>query len=304
MIKINTKLKFRKHIWNNYADGQFDYSSCHICYSFKECNKELEMDIIILSEEYSEVICPVLSEILDFLYLVCGTMPKIVSYKENDIEKDLSLLACRYFPSKQFFSNEHLIDINNLTLNEITLNNIKEIIRNKPFEIFWAFTALTSIGYEKIYSEHKITLLLQCFEGYIYNKDIKYQTYSFKDSIKEIVSILFEYDTKYNIEILKTLGIGEDEYLNTLKDTRHQFSHYISKNKSLNGGKDYLINFVLLHYIFRIYLLKEISIEPKEKNVEEFLKSVYDWINSLKNDNFQDYKSVSYSMRLIFKHFN
>ena len=69
------------------------------------------------------------------------------------------------------------------------------------------------------------------------------------------------------------------------------------------GGKAYLINFVLLHYIFRIYLLKEINIEPK-KNVEKFLKSVYDWVNSLKNDNFQDYKSVSYSMRLIFKHFN
>ena len=88
-----------------------------------------------------------------------------------------------------------------------------------------------------------------------------------------------------------------------LTDTRHQFSHYISQNNSLTDGKDYIINFVLLNYIFRIYLIKEIGLIPKEKNIEEFLKSIYDWINTLKDDNFKDYKSVAYSMNLIYKHF-
>lgn len=199
-----------------------------------------------------------------------------------------------------------MIDINNSTLNETTLENIKNTIRNKPFEVFWAFTALTSKAYEKIYAEHRITLLLQCFEGYIYNKDSKYQLRSvtFKDRITEIIDILFEYEKKYNTDILKTLTLTEDNYINTLADTRHQFSHYINKKNSLEGSNEYIINFVLLHYIFRIYLLREINVIPKEKNIEEFLKSVYDWINSIKDNNFKDYKSVAYSMNLIFRHFN
>lgn len=306
MIKIEAKLKLKKHIWNNYANGSFDYSSCHICFSFEEKNKELEMFISILTKESSEEISPVLIEIFDFLYLACGTMPYIVYYKENDVEKDLSRFSCRFFPSKQFFHNEHLIDINNSTLNETTLESIKNTIRNKPFEIFWAFTALTSQDYEKIYAEHKITLLLQCFEGYIFNKDTKYQlrTVSFKERITEIINVLFEYEEKYNTELLKTLTITKDDYLKVLTDTRHHFSHYIGKNNSLSEGKDYIINFVLLHYIFRIYLLREVNVIPKEKNIEEFLKSVYDWINSLKDNNFKEYKSVAYSMNLIFQHFN
>ena len=282
MINIETKLKFRKHIWNNYNNGQFNYCSSRISYSFEEKKKELEMTILITTENKEEF-SPVFIEIVDFLYLACGTMPNIIYYKENDEEKDLSILPCRYFPSKQFYSNEHLIDIDDSTLNKTTLENIKNTIRNKPFEIFWAFTALTSKGYEKIYAEHKITLLLQCFEGYIYNKDIKYQSYSFKDSIKEIISYFFDYDKKYNVEILKTLAITEDEYLNILRDTRHQFSHYISKNKSLSRGQDYLINFILLHYIFRIYLLKEINKSLKKlKKQEEKLISKFKYLGYIK----------------------
>lgn len=294
MINIETKLKFRKHIWNNYSDGQFEYCASHISYSFELNGKELEMTIGI-STERQEEISTIFIEIVDFLFLACGTMPVIVYYKEDDVCKDVSKLPCRYFPSEQFYCSHHLIDINDSTLNETTLKSIKDTIRSKPFGLFHAFTALTSKGYENIYSEHKITLLLHCFEGYIYNKGTKYQSYTFKESIKEIINTLFQYDKNYDIEILKTLSTNENEYLNILKDTRHQFSHYICKSKSLNTGQDYLINFVLLHYIFRIYLLKEINIVPKEDNIKEFLYSVYDWINSLKDNNFKNYKSVVYS---------
>ncbi|MDD3831635.1 MAG: hypothetical protein PHW00_03140 [Clostridia bacterium] len=302
MIIIETKLKIKKHIWNNYDNGQFDYSSCRVCYSFKKKNEELEMCISILSKEYNEEICPIFTEIVDFLYLACGTMPYIIYYKENNVEKDLSNLACRYFPSKRFFTNNHLIDINNSTLNENTLINIKNIIRNKPFEIFWAFTSLTSQSYAEIYEEHKITLLLQCFDGYIYNKDIKYQqsAVTFKDRLSIIVNILFEYEKKYNTEILKTLNINENIYLEKLTNTRHQFSHYIIKNNTLNSGEDYIFNFVVLHFIFRIYILREIRLIPKEDNIKEFLNSEYDRINSSKNSGFKDYKSVAYRMKRIF----
>ena len=98
MINIETKLKFRKHIWNNYNDGQFDYCSSHISYSFEEMKKELEMTVLITTNKH-EGICPVFIEIVDFLYLACGTMPNIIYYKENNVEKDLSILPCRYFPS-------------------------------------------------------------------------------------------------------------------------------------------------------------------------------------------------------------
>ncbi len=300
MIKVETKLKYKRHSWTNYSKGSFKYSSCQIEYDFKDNSKYLEMYISILTEEYNEVVCPVFIEIVDFLYLACGTMPIIDFYKENGVNKDITVLSCRFFPSKQFFSNEHLIDINESTLNKQALTNIKNIISNKPFEIFSAFTALTSDSYEKIYAEHKINLLLQCFDGYIYNKDKKYHKMHFKDRLKEIINVFFEYEKKYNTEILKTQNILEDDYLEKLKNTRHQFSHYIKKQNTLECGQEFVVNFFLLHYTFRIYLLKEINLIPKEKNVEEFFKSIYDWINILNNNDFKDYKSVAYGIRLIF----
>jgi hypothetical protein len=128
---------------------------------------------------------------IDFLYLALGTMPLILQYKENGVDIDLSkILACRFFPSMIFFGAEHLIDISNKTLNEKTLGEIKAIIRSKPFEIFWAFTALTSSSYERIYCEHRISLLLHCFEGYIYNKNDKYKELNFKGRVKEIINVL------------------------------------------------------------------------------------------------------------------
>ena len=43
---------------------------------------------------------------------------------------------------------------------------------------------------------------------------------------------------------------NDDDYLKVLTDTRHQFSHYISKNNSLSEGKDYIINFVLFAFYY------------------------------------------------------
>ena len=53
----------------------------------------------------------------------------------------------------------------------------------------------------------------------------------FKDRLKEIINVFFEYEKKYNTEILKTQNILEDDYLEKLKNTRHQFSHYIKSTK-------------------------------------------------------------------------
>lgn len=301
MIIIEAKLKLKKHSWNHYENGNFDYSSSHVDYSFVETSDGLNMLVSILSKEYSEVICPIFIDILDFLYLASGKMPEIIYYKENGFEKND--FSCRFFTSKQFCFDNDLIDITISTLNENNLDNIKNIIKNKPFNIFSAFTSLTSKAYENIYAEHKITMLLHCFEGYIYNKNSKYKNKRFKDRVKEIVNILFEYENKYNTEILRTFNITEDRYLTQLTNTRHQFSHYISQQDTLVGGKEYIQNFVILHYIFRIYLLREINLMPKEKNIEEFLKSLYDWINVSNNDKFKDFKSVAYSIKNIPKRF-
>ena len=236
--------------------------------------------------------------IMDFLYLALGVMPKIVLYMENNERKNLNQLVCRFFTAKQFFRNDHLIDITSNTLNEQVLKDINTKFINKKFKVFWSFTALTSTAYEKIYSEHKITLLLHCLEGYIYNKAHQYKKLKFKKKISEIISLLFDYDKKFDSEIIKTFKVSEKEYLNMLSDTRDQFSHYIAKKNPLIKGKNYMINFVLLHYIFRIYLLKEIDLKPKEKNIAEFLYSFYDWINILKNKNFTQYKSRTYKNNL------
>ena len=299
---IEAKIVFKKHIWTNYSNYKFVYESCIIDYMFICDDKDLNMLISINSTLSRENVWSVFVELLDFLYLAFGTMPRIVYYKENGTAKNLSNILSRFLPSDQHFKSEHIIDVSEFTLNEKTLSDLKNIIRNKPFEIFWAFTALTSTAYEHIYSEHKITLLLQCFEGYIYNTASP--GIDFKSRISQIVNVLFDYDKQYNSEILSTLSVSEEEYLNILKDTRHQFSHYISKRNSLSQGQEYIINFILLHYTFRIYLLTEIGIQPNEKNIEEFFKSIYDWINVLKNPNFNNFKSVAYSMNFVLKQLN
>ena len=68
--------------------------------------------------------------------------------------------------------------------------------------------------------------------------------------------------------------------------------------------RESLFNKLCFIALYFSHLLIKRNQHRAKKNVEKFLKTVYDWVNSLKNDNFQDYKSVSYSMRLIFKHFN
>lgn len=297
MNRIDVKLKYKKHIWTKYSNGSFSYNSYQVNYIFTNLsNREICMDITILTDSVNSGICPVFVEIIDFMYLACGTMPIIIYYKDNNKDIALEQISCRFFPAMKYFKNENLIDISNQTLNESTLTNIQNIVRNKPFEIFSAFTALTSSAYEEIYIEHRIALLLHCFEGYIYNKDSYYQKngITFKDRINEILKVLFDYDKKYNTEILKTLNFSEDGFLQTLTDTRHQFSHYIIKNSPLTED-NYLVTFFLLHYIFRLYVIKEINLVPNEKNIEEFLKSIYDWLNVLNNSGFKNFKSITYA---------
>ena len=292
-LNVEAKLNFRKYIWINYRGHSFTYSLCEINYTLKANAQNTEMTINIASDIDSETVWSIFVEILDFMYLALGSMPKIIYYKENGMNKDLSKILNRFSPSTQFDNDWHLIDISPDTLNERTLANIKNIINNKPFEIFKAFTALTSEAYEHIYSEHKITLLLHCLEGYIYN-DVNFQGETFVSRISQIVNVLFEYETKYNTEILNTLLIPQKEYSTILKDTRHQFSHYINKSSALSKGQNYIIHFTLLHYIFRIFLLKEIKVVPNGKNVEEFLNSIYDWVNTLINPDFKNFKSIAY----------
>jgi hypothetical protein len=303
MKRFDVKLKYKKHIWTKYNKGSFYYNFCQVDYSFTHTpvNDEIEMNIVIISENIEEGVSSVFLEILDFMYLACGTMPIIVYYRENNIDVELDNLTCRFFPSMQFFKKDHLMDIDNQTLNDKTLLALQNIVQNKPFKIFSAFTALTSKGYEKIYAEHRISLLLQCLEGYIYNKGKQYQKTgtSFKSRIEEIVNVFVEYDDKYNSEILKTFNLTKDDFLKVLTDTRHQFSHYIVKNNSLTTGTDYIIYFILLHYVFRVYIIKEIGLTPREDNIKEFFNSVYDWINDIKNEKFENFKSVAYRQKNI-----
>ena len=303
MKKIAIKLRCKKHIWSQYCNGSFNYNASQVMYSFSDLNdKEIEMDITILTEDSTADFAPVFIEIMDFMYLACGSMPIIDCYRVNNNDFALDQITCRFFPSRKPSMGDQLIDITDQTLNDRTLSCVNNIIRGKPFEIFSAFTALTSTAYEEIYLEHKIALLLQCFEGYIYNTGAFSHVQTFKDRIEIIVKTLFEYDKKYNAEVLNSLGFSENNsYLEALKDTRHQFSHYMSKQNALSGGKKYLVNFFLLHYVFRLYLIKEIGLVPSEKNIEEFFKSMYDWINILNDPNFKNFKSVAYTWRNLIK---
>ena len=81
-----------------------------------------------------------------------------------------------------------------------------------------------------------------------------------------------------------------------IKNTRHMYSHYTKKNKTIKGD-----NFIYLYYIlelsFRVLVLEDVSVKYGNE-IEENLFSIHDWImeNRKKNIKLEEYKSATYKM--------
>ena len=98
------------------------------------------------------------------------------------------------------------------------------------------------------------------------------------------------------IKIFESLNTYPNKIKEQIKNTRHMYSHYTKKNKTIKGD-----NFIYLYYIlelsFRVLVLEDVSVKYGNE-IEENLFSIHDWImeNRKKNIELEEYKSATYKM--------
>ena len=230
------------------------------------------------------------------LFFNNGYFYEIKEYKENNkivnISKYNDIEA--YKTNNEFIKNYKITNIKNL----LNRKSIKEFnkIEHKYKMIFYAFYYLHSDKYNSVLCDHKFMILSQLCEGYIENskheKNIK--TTDFKGRIGIYIDFFRKIDKKNNAEIFKVLNTYPEKVKEQIKNTRHMYSHYTKKNKTIKGE-----NFIYLYYIleltFRILILEDIDIKHGE-DIKENLYSIHDWIMERKKEDIKigEYKSTIY----------
>ena len=141
-------------------------------------------------------------------------------------------------------------------------------------------------------------ILSQLCEGYIenskYEKIVK--THDFKGRIEIFIDLFRKSDIKNNSKIFEILNIYPKKIKEQIKNTRHMYSHYTKKKKTVNGN-NYIYYYYILELSFRLLVLKDINIKD-ESEINENLYSLHDWIieNRGSNIKMDDYKSITYKM--------
>ena len=232
------------------------------------------------------------------LFLNNGYFYEIKEYRENnkivDISKYSNIEA--YKTNNEFIKNYKITNIKNL-INKESISEFSKI-ENKYKMIFNAFNYLHSDRYNSVLCDHKFMILSQLCEGYIENSEHEkhIKTADFKGRIGIYIDLFRKIDIKINAEIFKILNTYPEKIKKQIKNTRHMYSHYTKKDKTIKGE-----NFIYLYYIlelaFRILVLDDINIKYGDE-VKENLYSIHDWIMEKRKESIkiEEYKSITYKI--------
>ena len=115
----------------------------------------------------------------------------------------------------------------------------------------------------------------------------------------------FEYEKKFNCEILSALGTDELGFLNTVTDTRNWNSHFSEREKPsrLKQGSMMVVYLEIVTFMIRIYLVKAIGGSVNEDAIKEFYFTVHDWIVNDIQKQQCTLKSNTYQMRKSLEKF-
>lgn len=232
------------------------------------------------------------------LFFNNGYFYEIEEYKENNKIKNIKNYSNieAYITNLEYIKNYRITNIKKI-INKETIKKFKKI-EQENILIFFAFYYLHSNKYNSILCDHRFIILSQLCEGYVENTihEKNAKTKDFKGRIGIYIDIFRKIDIKSNSKIFESLNTYPKKIKEQIKNTRHMYSHYTKKNKTIKGD-----NFIYLYYIlelsFRVLVLEDVSVKYGNE-IEENLFSIHDWImeNRKKNIKLEEYKSATYKM--------
>ncbi len=309
-IKLIHKYFSRKHIQN---------------FSFRLNKTNIEfnanhgiLNIIISGKKNVPFLKQVFFDIHSLLFIYLGSFPKIESISENGTETDISALSLKYTTSNHFYKHEAAIcHICPETINETILDKFNNLNRLAIYSL----EALMSESYDKIMTDHIITLLLHIIDGISDDRSIKakktilqkrYSSCWLSDNLGNYAVAVymlcekhfFYYHKKYNCEILSLLKCSKYDVMKIASDTRNSYSHFLNKNslyERLTTGDDMLIWFDIFHYAIRLKLIDDMNVVVNEEVVKEYYYILHDWILEIKYKRNDLIKSNTYKTAKAFE---
>lgn len=266
------------------------------------------IDLEIISKRNFTDIYKIVSIIHELIFLNFGYFLEIFEYLENDTIIDVSKYCnLDYINSFNSHFKGYYTDINNLITN-LSIRKYK-MLKNKFLNGLNSFFYLESKKYKDILVDHRFCILSQICEGLIESSrlenvvsarvnNISRRRYiNFKDRIEYYISELDYYNKKYMISIYKALRIKRTTFLEQMKNSRHSLSHYVKKKNKLRTT-NYLFAYILLSNLFRIVILKELSVILNEDYIKESLYIIRDYIYTINfnNNDFDKMKSSLYKL--------
>lgn len=260
--------------------------------------------ITLESKATEAILESIFFEIYDYLFLLLGSFPIIKILEINGKLSETSNFSRKYNTAKYFDRiNLTFVPISKETINEKVLLEFRQI----NSDVISSLQFIVSEAYVDVVIFHKLMMILHVVDGLVDRRlerkileesnETKKEWSNYREKAGQVFKNFTYYDEKYNLDILSTMGLSNEEFLGSLADTRNSHSHFLKfKKLTIKSSIDQLIYFEFLYYSIRLFIcdyyfgLEEFYIE---KNICNYYYSVYDWISEIKNNNTPR-KSVIY----------
>lgn len=272
-----------------------------ICFSD---GNRLTLVIEFKNEELDDIVS-LYYDLESIIFFYFGFFPKVISLSIDNQEIDLSNRAPRFISSGiSHWQSFKLCDISEKSINQKVFESYKKL---NCFPIY-SMQTLISKGYVHVLIDHKLILLLHVIEGFLENTNFlnfaisKGNDLCYKNKIELFCKkYFFRYHNNNDLQILDILNLSEEDFCQTLTDTRHWYSHFLKehkKQKRLKDGNDMIYVFTILFLITRLNMLDFLGIDINDDGIISMFLHIQDWIIESKGlSATYHYRSNSYRFK-------
>ena len=283
-MKWNVKLKVKSYIreWSD-QNVKTSYSNVDIIILIKDTICDIELNGKNVEE--------VFYLIWELLFLYDGYFYRPIQFWVDGNEQDASKLirVNFYNTGKQWYSSE-LLGRNRRDLSEDVkkkydkFRNTGRCQKKMTKSMVNAFYYIHSEAYEKINSNHLLSLILNIGDGFIIN------TFKETRNVRASLDRLFKgtIDVEKVRKGISLLGMSAEQFKYNLAEERNEFDHYVFSENSIatfvyesnDGRSKYITWFFIyvLELVIRINFLQEIEIEIDQIVKDYALDVIIDWI--------------------------